>query len=176
MDYDLLFPGRFLKSGQFKGREITLTIHAVRVEELPQENGKPRGRGVLSFVETKMELVLNRTNGECIKAMFGRETDAWLGKRVTFFPAKIEAFGAHEQAIRVRGSPDIAKDIAVEVQLPRRKPVRVTLKRIAKANGKKAAAPVEAAPDAEPEEMDPVTGEVPLDNGHALAGPDDAPF
>ena len=34
MDYDLLYPGRFLKSGEFEGKDRTLTITAVRVEEL----------------------------------------------------------------------------------------------------------------------------------------------
>lgn len=170
LDYDELFPGRFLKSGQFKGKDVTLTIANVTVEKLPQDNGKPRGRGIISFKQTEMELVLNRTNGECLKAMFGRDTGNWIGKRVTFFPAQIEAFGGQELAIRVRGSPELAQDIQVEVQLPRKRPFRVTLKRTGKVSVSK------ATPEPAPETFNPETGEVSEANGHAAPASDEAPF
>lgn len=163
-DYDELFPGRFLKSGQFKGKDVTLTISGVRLEDLPQENGQPRTRGILAFEKTKLELVLNRTNGECLREMFGRNTDNWIGKRVTFYPATIHAFGATETAIRVRGSPDLEKDMSIDIQLPRKKPIRATMKKTGTKNGKKA----EAAPAPAPEpEHDPDTGEVPFDDEEA---------
>lgn len=129
LDYDELFPGRFLKSGLFKGRDVTLTIKGVRTESLPQEKGGEKVKGVLSFVERPLELVLNRTNGECIKAMFGRDTGDWVGKRITFWPAPFtDSFtGEVGTAIRVRGSPDISTSKPVEIRLPRKKPFTMTL-------------------------------------------------
>jgi hypothetical protein len=129
MDFDQLFPGRFLKAGEFQGRAVTLTITAVALEDLPQEKGGDRAKGIVSFAESKRQLVLNRTNGECIKAMFGRNTDDWIGKRVTLYPAPYEG----DIAIRVKGSPDIEKNLTVEIKLPRKRPYNVTLEKTTKA-------------------------------------------
>jgi hypothetical protein len=159
-DFDELFPGRFLKSGEFKGREVTLTIASVQIEELPDEKGTPnkdgvrvRVRGIVGFKQTKKLLVLNRTNGEAVKAMFGRQTDDWIGKRVTFFPAVVDAFGGETTAIRVRGSPDLAQPIQTEVRIGRR---QATLKMVptGKPNGKPKPVVVEDPPH------DPTTGDV----------------
>lgn len=129
MDFDQLFPGRFLKAGEFQGRAVTLTITAVALEDLPQEKGGDRAKGIVSFAESKRQLVLNRTNGECIKAMFGRNTDDWIGKRVTLYPAPYEG----DIAIRVKGSPDLEKSLTVEIKLPRKRPYNVTLEKTTKA-------------------------------------------
>lgn len=130
MDYDQLFPGRFLKSGEFQGKDVTLTVAGIRLEELPQDQGGTRTRGIISFKETKRELVLNRTNGESIKAMFGRKTGDWIGKRITFYPAPYHDSFSGEQgtAIRVRGSTDIEKDVRFELRLPKRRPVPMVMR------------------------------------------------
>jgi hypothetical protein len=138
VDFDQLFPGRFLKSGLFLGKTPTFTITSVDTEELPQEKGGDRTRGILSFRETKLQVVLNRTNGECLKAMFGRAVQDWIGKRVTLCTDKDRdpSSGGMVDCIRVAGSPDIAQDITVEVKLPRRKPKSRTLKRTGQAPAK----------------------------------------
>jgi hypothetical protein len=123
LDYDALFPGRFLKASVFQGREVTLEISDVRIEELPSETGGMKVKGVVSFKGKKLELVLNRTNGECIKAMFGRDTGDWIGKRVTFYPTEWNG----EPCIRVKGSPDIAAPVKFELKLPRKKPKATTM-------------------------------------------------
>lgn len=160
-DYDELFPGRFVKAADLKGRDMTLTISAVTIEELPQDGGPPRSRGIIAFGGAKKTLVLNRTNGECLKAMFGRDTGEWIGKRVTLFPAQIESFGGQDVAIRVRGSPDIARDMAVELKLPRRRAFTVTMKRTGAAPAAKPASNGKAKKqEPPPGDFDPVTGEV----------------
>jgi hypothetical protein len=155
LDYDALFPGRFLKAGLFVGKDVTLTIARVRLEDLPEEKGGNRARGIIGFQETKLELVLNRTNGECIKAMFGRDTGEWVGRRVTFFPAKIDSEFA-DIAIRVRGSPDIPAAVTFDLKLPRKRPKSVTLAVTSK--GKPGARPGNGAP-AETEPPPPAPGE-----------------
>jgi hypothetical protein len=125
VDFDQLFPGRFLKAGEFEGKEVTLTISAVDLEDLPSDKGGDRKRGVISFAQTPKKLVLNRTNGEAFKAMFGREVQSWVGKRVTLYPAVWNSEG--ELAVRVKGSPELKEALTYELKLPRKSAVRVTM-------------------------------------------------
>lgn len=129
LDFDQLFPGRFLKAGDFLGRDVTLTISEVKIEELEGDKGK-QVKGLLSFVGKKKQLVLNKTNGICIREMFGRDTGLWVGKRVTLYPQAVDYEDA-EIAIRVRGSPDIAAPITFILKLSRKKPRSVTLQKTA---------------------------------------------
>lgn len=126
-DYDQLFPGRFLKAGLFQGKPVTMTITGVELEALPQERGPDKPRGVISFRETPMQLVLNSTNGQCLAAMFGRKVQEWVGRKVTLSPEE-DAFGKDRvPCIRVKGSPEIEQQIEVEIKLPRKKPRKRTL-------------------------------------------------
>jgi hypothetical protein len=121
-DWDELFPARFLKAGQLGEKKPTLTIKAVERELLPNAAGKDEARTLLSFVETSRELGINRTNGELLLALFGREVQAWRGKQVTLFRSKTKAFGKTEDCIRIWGSPHLTADKDVEVVLTKRKP------------------------------------------------------
>ena len=123
VDWDELYPGRFIKAGEFKGKKPTLTIKDVDTELLIGDTGKEQLKGVISFVETPKGLPLNKTNGICLKAMFGRKVQEWVGKRVTLFADKWNG----EEATRVWGSPDIKEEMAVEVKLPRKKPIMMTM-------------------------------------------------
>lgn len=150
MDAALLNPSRFLKSQAFAGREPCFTIKAVRIEELEGVDGKKKVKGIISFADVAKEWVLNRTVVECLKAMWGRETDDWHGKRVVLYAAPFHdnTTGENTTCIRVRGSPDIAATLTVTISLPRKKPFQVQLLKTngkaapkGKANGKAAAAP-----------------------------------
>jgi hypothetical protein len=161
-DYDQLFPGRFLKAGEFQGRDVTLTISNIELEEMEDRKGT-KTKCIMSFKETKKQLVLNRTNGECLKGLWGRKVADWVGKRITFHPATVEAFGAPTLAIRVKGSPDLKSDLTITCKLGRQGDVKVPMKRTGgKPAPKSAAAPKPApAPVAdEPPPCDPTTGEV----------------
>lgn len=155
LDYDALFPGRFLKAGEFNGKDVTLTIASIELEELPQEQGGTKVRGILGFQKTKKKLVLNRTNGEAIKALFGRDTGEWIGKRVTFYPAAF-SFGDNDFAIRVRGSPDIAGPVKFTLKLPRKKPSDVTLLPTGNGAAKQEQKPAEALVEAVVEGQDDI--------------------
>lgn len=155
VDYDELFPGRFIKAGDLKGRDVTVEIADVEKEELPQEKGGDRERGILSFKGTKKKLVLNRTNGECVKAMFGRKVPGWIGKRLTLYPAEWNG----DLCIRIRGSPDISAPVTFELKLPRKKPKATTL--VVTGKGGKAApakSQEEELPEAGPEEIEDTIG------------------
>lgn len=149
VDFDQLYPGRFLKAGQLLGKKVTLTIADVDTEELQGDDGKVQTKATLSFRETPMKHVCCKTNGICIREMFGRKVTEWVGKRVTFFPDTWNG----EPAIRVWGSPDIDRDIDVTVTLPRRKPFKKTMRPVGKT----------AAPAKEPEPA--ATSDAPPDDG-----------
>lgn len=153
VDWDELYPGRFLKAGLFGDKQVTLEITAVDAEALEGDKGK-KVKGVVSFRGTDMQLALNRTNGVCLREMFGRKVQEWIGKRVTLFASEWNG----EPCIRVWGSPDIASDMNIEVQLPKRKPTRMTMHAVK--NGK-------SAPKPAPREREPG------DDDDRLADPSD---
>ena len=121
--YDELYPGRFIKASLFKGAKPTLTIKDVDVEELIGEDSKPKQKAILSFVERPMQHVMCKTNGLCLKAMFGNKLSEWVGKRVILFAGQWNG----EECVRVWGSPDITNQMTVEVQLPRRKAFKMVM-------------------------------------------------
>lgn len=125
VDWDELYPGRFIKAGDLKGKQVTLTISAVRVEELVGDKG-PQMKGIVSFEGKGKQLPLNKTNGICMKAMFGREVQKWIGRRVTLFPGNWDG----EPAIRIYGSPDIDSDMNVTVALPRKRPIDMVMRKV----------------------------------------------
>jgi hypothetical protein len=134
VDWDELYPGRFLKAGLFGDKKVTLEITDVDAEALEGDKGK-KVKGVVSFRGTDMQLALNRTNGVCLREMFGRKVQEWIGKRVTLFASEWNG----EPCIRVWGSPDIASDMNIEVALPKRKPTRMTMHAMKNGKADKAA-------------------------------------
>lgn len=125
VDWDELYPGRFLKAGEFRGKKVMLTVKDIELDELESDSGK-KVKGIVSFKETTKQIPLNKTNGICLREMFGRTLTAWPGKRVALY----EGIWNGEPCIRVWGSPDIEQDRTITVQLPRKKPFQMTMHKI----------------------------------------------
>jgi hypothetical protein len=116
-DFRSMYDSSWIYAFDLKGRDVTVTIKEVRAAKI--ENGRERGekktqrKPVLFFKESKDQrgLVLCKTNGKTIAAMYGNDTDAWIGKRVTLFPTVTDAFGqSNVECIRIRPkAPDKAK-------------------------------------------------------------------
>jgi hypothetical protein len=123
MDFDALFPGRFLKAGLLKGQDWTLTIRSVYLEHMEKDDGGTEQKGIISLAETPREWVANKTNCTAIMQMFGRDTEGWVGKRVTIYPTTFKG----EPCIRVRGSPDIPGPVEFDFKLPKKKATRIKL-------------------------------------------------
>ncbi len=124
--FDQLYAGRFLKAGELLGKKVTLTISDVDLEELQGDDGAKKAKAIISFRESEKKLVSCKTNGLCIKEMFGKELANWVGKRITIF----EDVWNGEPCIRVWGSPDIAADMEITVTLPRRRPFKKPLHKV----------------------------------------------
>lgn len=141
--FDQLYPGRFIKAGELLGKKVTLTISAVDLEGLQGEDGKTKAKAIIAFKETEKGLVACKTNGLCLKAMFGVKLSEWVGKRITLF----EDIWNGEPCTRIWGSPDLTAEMEVSIELPRRRPFKKTMHK--NGTGKAAAKPV---PTPEPEE------------------------
>jgi hypothetical protein len=126
VNFDQLYPGRFIKAGELLGKKVTLTIRDVDLEDLMGEDGKNKAKAIVGFRETEKSLVCCKTNGICLKEMFGPSLSEWVGKRVTIFPDTWNG----EPCIRVWGSPDLEADKEVTVTLPRRRPFKKVMHRV----------------------------------------------
>jgi len=124
--FDQLYAGRFLKATELLGKKVTLTISDVDLEELQDDSGAKKAKAIISFRETEKKLVACKTNGICIREMFGKELVNWIGKRITLFEDQWNG----EACTRVWGSPDIAEAIEVTVSLPRRRPFKKMLHKV----------------------------------------------
>lgn len=139
MHYQSMLVGQYLKAATFGVGDVpvqpTYTITDVTLEKLESvmlndtddKAGKLKTKGIVHFRETELSLVVNRTNAECLAAMFGPETRDWAGKRVTLYAANVKVGGKMDIGIRIKGSPDIDQPITVSVKLPRKKPQPMTM-------------------------------------------------
>jgi hypothetical protein len=141
--YSELYPGRFLKADMLKGRRVTLTIKNIDVEELVGETNKAEPKVVISFKERPLEYVCPKTNGFCMKRMWGTNPHDWIGKRLTIFPTTTKFGRETVDCIRIFGSPDIPEDMPITVPQGRKKALEMVMhKTEVKSNGH---APVPAA-------------------------------
>lgn len=161
------FAGEYLAAVEWpEGKQYTLTIEGVKKVQLESialgddEGGstkKVRDRGVVYFRETRRGWVLNKTCAQCLIAMWGTETDNWIGKRVTLYATPVQVGRKREPGIRVAGSPDLAQTITAIVKLPRKRDQPVKLVKTTRGS-----APVQEQeatqgdPPAPPPEEDPV--------------------
>ena len=101
--YDM-FPSKYLRAEDLKGKPYDLTIKQVAKEEMRSYSGaEPENKLVVFFDGAKKGLVLNKTNAFALADICGiPETDAWAGKTVQLYPTKVKAFGEMVDAIRVR--------------------------------------------------------------------------
>ena len=149
--YDDIFPERWLHAPDLDGKAVTLTITAAYAEfiENPKKHKKDypgEPCGVLSFKGTKREYVLSKQNAWILKALWGKDPAAYVGKRITLAPVPDSSgFTEHGTRILFTGSPDIEHDLSLN--LPGGK--HITFKRTA--------AGKQTVPEAS---VDPVTGEV----------------
>src|ERR1019366_6114933 len=107
-DFRTLYDSAWIYAHDLAGKDVTVTIKSVTATKLRSlDKDKPeQKKPVLYFAESRENpprgLILCKTNSRLIAAIYGNDTDAWLGKRITLFPARVEAFGQTVDAIRVR--------------------------------------------------------------------------
>lgn len=103
MKLDKAFPSNYLKAADLDGKEPTVTIKAVKSENIGEDL-----KLVVYFDGKDKGLVLNKTNANSIADLTGKDdTDDWPGYRVKLITAKVEYQGKRVPAIRIE-EPDPA--------------------------------------------------------------------
>lgn len=98
MNIDSVFPSKYLGAPDLQGRDLTVTVDRIDMETIGTDR-KP----VMYFRGGRKGLVLNKTNSNCIKQLYGNETDDWTGQKLTLFTAWVEFQGKQVEAVRIRG-------------------------------------------------------------------------
>jgi len=140
-----------ISADEFGDKTPTLEIARIEVLKLEREKkGQPVTENaiVLFFTPATVGpdnvdrgIVLNKTNWQCLKAMFGATFQSMLGKRVTFKREMVNFGREIVPGIRIAGSPDLAQPVLeVEIKHPKKKPVTIRLTRT-EVKGKPGAAP-----------------------------------
>lgn len=102
MNIDDEYPSNWLKYADLDGAAHVVEIEAVKRETVgettqPAVHFEPG----LGF----KPLLLNKSNKEVIKNMYGRETETWIGKLIELFPDRVLCRSEMVEYIRV-GQPD----------------------------------------------------------------------
>ncbi len=84
MDINALYPSKYLKAADIKGKKIEVVIDSVSVEKMGDDT-KP----VVYFANKEKGVVLNKTNSMTIASSYGTDTDDWIGKTVHLYTVKV---------------------------------------------------------------------------------------
>jgi hypothetical protein len=108
-DYRSMFDRKYVGAWDLGGKDVTVKIAKVVAETLRNKAGANK-KPVVYFAGTDKGFALNKTNSKTIAAMYGNDTEAWVGRSITIYPSKT-SFGNDEvDAIRVRPAiPDAKK-------------------------------------------------------------------
>lgn len=106
-----MFQSKFLKASDLAGREAALVMATLVMEQGTDDQGKPEAYPVLYFAPPATKgLRLNKTNTHSIEAVWGDETDLWVGKGITIFPdTTSNRQGQIVPCIRVKVTPEQAQ-------------------------------------------------------------------
>jgi hypothetical protein len=136
MDFGLGFLGEYITAAELVDKTPTLTIGKVtleKVESLKHDDGagvgKLKDKIIIYFSESKSGRgwLLNRTNALCLVELWGRETEKWLGHKITLFVCPVRVGPKMDIGIRIKGSPELTAPRQFELKLPRKKPILTTL-------------------------------------------------
>ena len=79
-----------------------VTIRSVTEDSIRQDD-RMKKKWVLHFDELDSGLPLNKTNGNVLTAMFGKEMTAWIGQQISIYVDHNITFdGAQVSGIRIR--------------------------------------------------------------------------
>lgn len=122
-DYRSMYDREYIGHWDLAGRDVTVTISKVIGGELTAPGGRKNKKPVLYFVGKEKGMVLNRTNGKTIAAMYGVKTEDWIGKRVILYVSvtRNPDGSGDVDCIRVRPTPPQGKATAPE-QEPEQSP------------------------------------------------------
>lgn len=96
-DINDLYPSKYLKAHDLRGKTVKATINHVLVEKIGSDT-KP----VLYFKGKEKGMVLNKTNAFTVSQAFGMDTDDWGGGEIEIFAAFVDFQGKQVEGLRIR--------------------------------------------------------------------------
>lgn len=99
-----VFPTKYLSAADLQGQTVRLTIASVAVETLGQGRDQ-QNKPVAYFRGKQKGLALNKTNANTIAAVYGYETDNWVGAEIDVYPTMVDYQGKQTEAIRLKVVP-----------------------------------------------------------------------
>jgi hypothetical protein len=129
--WDELFPGRFLKHSHLGTREVEVTIERVYNTTIDDKLAQVARIAPVHGIEQR-DWGLNKTNGLCLRAMFGDAIKRdWTGKRVTLKSSVVEhGREKGKPCIRICASADIPADqtVVIDFHTKRIKPFPIRIR------------------------------------------------
>jgi len=93
---------------------VSVTIESVIVENVAGPQSPEEKKPVLYFVGKEKGLVMNKTNANTVSAVYGDETDDWIGKTIKLYVAKVQFKADMVDAIRINVSRDAGRPQAAQ--------------------------------------------------------------
>lgn len=98
-----LFPSKYLRASDLQGHTVRVTITNVEMVSMRDPRTRQENlKAVVHFEGKQKGLVLNKTNASTIAASLGDETDEWIGREITLYPAQVSVGGTQKDCIKVR--------------------------------------------------------------------------
>ena len=94
----------YLRAADLQGQSITATITSVN-EETVGFGAQAEQKAVLHYSGSEKGLVLNVINSNTISDLLGFESQNWVGKAITMYPATTDFGGKIVDCIRVKMPP-----------------------------------------------------------------------
>jgi hypothetical protein len=100
---DEVFPSKYLKAADLKGKPRIVKIESARYEPLKGLDGKENQKIVLCFENVPKSLPLNVTNFDAVCDATGfPDTEDWPGQQIELYPTKTTMGGKTVDCIRIR--------------------------------------------------------------------------
>jgi hypothetical protein len=100
-DYRGMFDREYIGAWDIP-KDTTVTIARVVAGELTGQGGKKAKKPLIYFEKAEKGFAANKTNCKIIAAMYGTDTAAWVGKRITLYATTTTMGAETVDCIRVR--------------------------------------------------------------------------
>jgi hypothetical protein len=97
-----VFPDKYLKAADLKGRARVFEIDRAVLETLKNTKGEEQQKIVLYFSGAKKALPLNMTNFDAVADICGDDTDFWPEQKIELYSTKTQMGGKTVDCVRIR--------------------------------------------------------------------------
>ena len=97
MNINEIFPSKYIKSSELKGRSIPVIIERWEIETVGDQR-----KMVLYFQGMKKGMICNHTNADRIAHLYGPDNDDWIGREIVLYSELTNFQGRTMDGLRVR--------------------------------------------------------------------------